>query len=162
MLDIQSGNAILIDAPNGVYGFAQLPDGQVLAYGGTMHLGHRTGSIARVDRGTWESLGSYALGDRIGEENKPVAPRYPITHVIVMPELQGLVVFAFRDVFYVNYDLKEWRHLGTVDLHYEPGRPDAMGPYPAVRSIHLAQDGSTAMLVTTVRDGLLRVEFTTE
>src|SRR5262249_43539738 len=102
MLDLQSGKASLLDAPDGVYGFVELRDGQVWTYGGTMHLGLCTGSIARVDRGLRERLGSYALDERSEQEVRPTEPRYPITHMIAVPGMDGLVVFAYRDVFYVH------------------------------------------------------------
>jgi hypothetical protein len=40
----------------GVYGFAELRDGQVWAHGGTMHMGSTEGFIWRVDRGQAEEL----------------------------------------------------------------------------------------------------------
>ena len=54
-------------------------------------------------------------------------PRYPITHVLPDPAGDGLLVFAYRDLFRVDSKLTDWRHLGSIELRYRWGRPDAVG-----------------------------------
>jgi hypothetical protein len=160
-LDVSAGPAGRVEAlkdasPEGVYGFVELPDGQVWAFGGMMHF-LSSGFIARVDRGKWEVLGSYE-GDRQAKpDSTPKRPRYPITHVVPDPQGDGLLVFAYRDLFRVDAELKTWRHLGTIELRYRPGRPDAMGSYPALRAVRAVGDKSGDLIGTSARDGLLRI-----
>jgi hypothetical protein len=140
---------------SGVYGFVGLPDGQVWAYGGTTHLGLNDGFIARVDRGRIECLADFS-GNRVRRE-PPDRPRFPITHILPDPCGGGLLVFAYRDLFRVDPGLTKWQYLGPVALRYVWGRPDAMGSYPALRSIQPAPDGSGDLLGATARDGLVRI-----
>ena len=69
-VDLTAGQVHSVDGPKpkgprggnlwpGIYGFTELRDGQVWAYGGTMHMGGTQGFICRVNRGKAESL--YAL-----------------------------------------------------------------------------------------------------
>ena len=142
---------------SGVYGFVELPDGQVWAYGGTMHLGVSDGFIARVDRGKSEELASFGSRRREQMDGPPKQPRYPITHVVPDPKGGGLLVFSYRDLFRVDARLTNWRHLGAAELRYRWGRPDAMGSYPALRTVLAAGDESGDLICTTARDGLLRI-----
>jgi hypothetical protein len=146
-----------IEPPEGVYGFVELPDGQVWAYGGTMHMGHCSGFIARVDRGKLEDLGSFRSGPAAGIDTPPTEPRYPITHVIPDPAGDGLFVFACDDLFGVDAKLTNWRRLGGIELRYRWGRPDAVGSYPALRTVLAVEDRSGDLICTTARDGLLRI-----
>jgi hypothetical protein len=142
---------------SGVYGFIHLPDGQVWAYGGTMHLELSSGFIDRVDGGKIESLGSFGERDRADDDAIPKKPRYPIMHIVADPKGDGLLVFSYRDLFHVDTGLKKWRHLGRVELRYRWGRPDAMGSYPALRTVHPVGGGSAALICSTARDGLLGI-----
>lgn len=42
------------------------------------------------------------------------------------PHGQGLLVFAYRDLFRVDLALTRWQYLGPVAPRYTWGRPDAM------------------------------------
>lgn len=162
-LDLAAANAspvvaLMSNSRAGVYGFVELPDGQVWAYGGVVHISLSRGFIARVDRGKLEMLGRY------GEEKEaePAAPlerpRDPITHIIPDPKGNGLLVFAYNDVFRVDAKLRNWRHLGSIEMRYRWGRPDAIGSYPALRTVHAVGDKSGDLICTTARDGLLRIK----
>jgi hypothetical protein len=147
----------LKDAPTNVYGFVGLPDGQVWAYGGLMHLGHSSSFISRVDRGKSEELALFGSFGREKADEPPKKPRYPITHVLADPKGDGLLVFSYRDLFRVDAKLTNWRYLGAIELRYRWGRPDAVGSYPALRSVVAAGDKSGHLICTTARDGLLRI-----
>jgi len=160
LLDLSSGKAVAVEeveCPSGIYGFFELPDGQVWAYGGTMHLGHSSAYIARVDRGKLEFLGKYDGGFGTKAAAMPKQPRYPITHLIPDPKNDGLLVFSYSDLFRVDAKLTNWRHLGNIELRYRSGRPDAMGAYPALRTIIAVGDKTGDLIGTTAQDGLLRI-----
>jgi hypothetical protein len=141
---------------DGVYGFVELADGQVWAYGGTMHFSS-SGFIARVDRGKLEVLGRYSSDKKAKTDSPPKLPRYPITHIIPDPKGIGLLVFAYHDLFRVDPKLKNWRHLGKIELRYRWGRPDAIGAYPALRTVHALGDKSGDLICTSAFNGLLRI-----
>ncbi len=150
----RSGKIVYVEGfSQGVYGFVELPDGQIWAYGGMMHFSSN-GFIARIDRGTNERLGLYA-GAAVA---RPKQPLFPITHVIPDPNGDGLLVFAYRDLFRVNTQLKNWQHLASIDLRYRWGRPDAMGSYPALRTVLDVGDKSGDLICTTGQDGLRRIK----
>src|SRR5262249_10092104 len=83
----------------GVFGFTELRDGQVWAYGGITHLGHTEGFVWRVDRGEAEEL--YRL-DNFRRERAPQPddrPDLPITHVFEEPKTGAILVVAFSDIY---------------------------------------------------------------
>ena len=160
-LDLNAGKTGHIEAlkdgyPLGVYGFVQLPDAQVWAYGGTMHF-RSISSIDRVDRGKLEDLGGYSEDKEAKPDAPPKRPRYPITHIVADPNGDGLLVFAYRDLFRVDTKLTKWQYLGNIELRYRWGRPDAVGAYPALRTVLAVGDKSGDLICTTARDGLLRI-----
>jgi streptogramin lyase len=162
-IDVHAGKASKVESlkdshPDGVYGFVELPDGQIWAYGGMMHLGLTTGFIARVDRGKLEQLGHYGRIPESKPDAPPKLPRYPITHIIPDPKGDDLLVFAYSDLFRVDTKLTNWKHLGTIEIRYRSGRPDAMGTYPALRKVIPVGDKSGDLICTTARDGLLRIK----
>jgi hypothetical protein len=120
-----------------VYGFTELADGQVWAYGGTMHMGLLAWHITRVDGARPETL---AAGDNLKDQGtkvpagSPARPRFPITQIL--EEQNGdLLVFSYSDLFRVDRALLKWRHVTKLELNYTPGRPDAVGSYPAIRRV---------------------------
>ena len=61
-----------------------------------------------------------------------------------------MLVFSYDDVFRVDKTLKTWKQFATLSLQYRPGRPDAMGSYPAVRAVHPpSRDGEPYVLATS-------------
>ena len=115
----------------GVYGFIELRNGQVWAFGGTSHMGINEGEITRVDEGEGRTLVAFRPpADLVQPQPDTGLPAMPITHVI--EEKEGLLVFSYSDVFRVDKALKPWKKAATLDIQYRWGRPDAMGSYPAV------------------------------
>lgn len=137
------------DLPSGVYGFSEGPDGAVLAFGGMLHMGMSSAFVARVDgaapQTVWESE---TVMERTGT---PTSPRLPIS--LVVPAGDDRIVVSYGEVFRADPALKRFTYLGRSELRYNPGRPDAMGSYPASRSA-LWVNG--VLVLATVRDGLVR------
>jgi hypothetical protein len=163
-LDLANGKRHDVTMPgqldNNVYGFAELAYGRVLAFGGVMHMGLLSSFITRVDSAPATSVWRRSnLGKRGLEqaEADPNQPQLPITHIV--PARDGkLLVFSFSDVFRVDAKIRHWQRLARLDLHYSPGRPDAVGSYPAIRQVlPLDRDGAKLLLVTG-RDGHVELE----
>ena len=127
---------------DGVYGFIELRDGQVWAYGGVSHMGFNEAFIRRVDKGKAEELlrsdNSAAIKARMERRNtpKPDRPKLPITHMIEGRD-GSLLVFAYSDIFRTDTKLNRWTKLHELDIQYRWGRPDAVGSYPSVSAVHL-------------------------
>jgi hypothetical protein len=144
---------------DGVYGFAELPDGQVWAHGGTMHMGFTRGFVRRVDGPKAEPLYLYGNADaRKGHEEdekipEPGRPFLPITHVL--PDRDGkLLVFSYSQIYRVDPGLKEWSKVHTVEIRYRAGRPDAVGVYPSIVAIHRLGD---RLVFATAVDGYVEI-----
>ncbi len=147
---------------DGVYGFAEMPDGQIWAHGGTMHMGGVSGFICRVDRGRAEDLyhrdnlelirreTERRLQAEKAEENGPGAapakaapeppidlnrPFLPITNIIEEPGTGAIVVMAFSEMYRTDAKLADWRKFHELEIGYRAGRRDAVGTYPSVRSV---------------------------
>lgn len=197
-VDLASGQVHDIPSPNpkvaaadrgqsweGVYGFAERRDGQVWAFGGTMHMGGASGFICRVDRGQAEELyyrNNAELirlemerrqraeeADENGARAKPAPeppidlnrPFLPITQIIEEPGTGAIVVMAFSDMYRTDSKLARWRKFDELEISYRAGRRDAVGVYPSVRSVEpiapKVAGGAMGYLFATRMDGLVRV-----
>lgn len=151
-VDVTTGKATAVAMPgklaNNVYGFVQLSDGRVLAHGGVMHMGLSTWFVTRVDTQPARLLaGDGDVGRRGRKDAKQTSqPRLPISHIIESG--RELLVFSFNAVFRVDPAFAAWRPEHTVDLRYAPGRPDAVGTYPALARVHALPGGNRWLLVT--------------
>jgi hypothetical protein len=137
---------------HGVYGFIELADGQVWAFGGMSHMGSNEGEITRVDDGKARTLASFRAHMNVPQpEPNPSRPCMPITHIL--EEKGGLLVFSYSDVFRVDKAFKAWNKAATLKIQYRWGRPDAMGAYPAVRAVHPPRREGEPYLLATIGDG---------
>jgi hypothetical protein len=142
----------------GVYGFVELRDGQVWAFGGTSHMGFNSGYITRIDGAEPQPLFTFKPTGELGKEPDPGRPSLPITHVI--EEDSGLLVFSYSDVFRVDKELKAWKKFATLAIQYRSGRPDAVGSYPSVRAVHPPIRDGEPYVLATVGDGYVLLEGT--
>jgi hypothetical protein len=140
----------------GVYGFVELPDGEVWAYGGTAHMGLREGYVARVD--VPRRLVSFSGGRRAHNGTASRGqPDGPITMIVADPSSAGgVLVLSYSDIYRADKELKRWHKIHTLRIHYRWGRPDAVGSYPSVRALHVADGSDTIMFATRV-DGFVRL-----
>jgi hypothetical protein len=145
----------------GVYGFVELPDGQVWAYGGTSHFGSNSAFIRRVDGAKIESLAQFDNDEEFkaamqGKEvPRPDRPVLPITHII--QERDHLLVFSYNDIFRTDARLKLWSKVHELNIRYRWGRPNAMGSYPSVRAVHLPGGQDGGLLCATALDSYVLV-----
>jgi hypothetical protein len=172
VLDLEGGAARRLTMPTGgrlphggedwegVYGFVELPGGEVWAYGGTSHMGLREGYVVRVD--VPRRLASFS-GTRRGRDAppNPTQPSGPITMIAADPASSGaakggVLVLSYSDVYRADRELRRWRKIHTLHIRYRWGRPDAVGSYPSVRALHFTDGGDTMVLATRV-DGFVRV-----
>jgi hypothetical protein len=140
---------------DGVYGFVELRDGQVWAFGGTEHMGFTNASLTRIDSVVPQQLFAGDNGARLRTDPEkrpdPTWPELPITHVV--EEGAGLLIFSYSHVFRVDRALRTWRLAGTLDIQYRWGRPDAVGSYPSVRAVHPPRHEGEPYVLATAADG---------
>ncbi len=158
-VDLTKGTIAALDPPpsldpkrraywKGIYGFIELRDRQVWAFGGTSHMGFTSRNITRLDEDKPRVLFELETS-AVGEEKPDAAPpALPISHIV--EEAERLLIFSYDDVFRVDKALKSWKKAATLSLEYRWGRPDAMGSYPSVRTIHPPiRDGEPYILATS-------------
>jgi hypothetical protein len=138
---------------NGVYGFVELRDGQVWAYGGTSHMGFDCGEITRIDEAKAQTIAAFDPPPNLRQERDPSVPRMPITQVI--EEKTGLLVFSYSDIFRADKALKAWNKFASLKIQYRWGRPDAVGAYPAIRTIHPPSREGESYVLATIGDGYI-------
>ncbi|QEH38693.1 Two component regulator propeller [Aquisphaera giovannonii] len=166
-LDLTTGKAEAVHLPQsddlrhpafleGVYGFLERRDGQVWAFGGTMHMTIGSGYIARVDGPASRLLYKRRLQNVEGKAPDLLPPCLPITHMVEADV--GLRVFSYDDVFRVDEALKDWRQAGRLEIAYRTGRPDAVGTYPSVVAVHPPARPGEPWALTTLADGCLTLE----
>lgn len=142
---------------NGIYGFIELCDGQVWAFGGTSHMGFNYGEIVRVDVARPQTLFAFEPPDEPEKEPDPGRPRLPITHIV--EEGDGrLLVFSYSDLFRADRALLTWKKAATLNISYRWGRPDAVGAYPSVCAVHPPGRPGGPYLLATVGDGYVLLE----
>jgi hypothetical protein len=140
----------------GVYGFIELRDGQVFAFGGTSHMGLNQCFVTRVDQG--EPVPIFFGGSNLKQDVAigTIGPRLPITHIV--EEKEGLLVLSYSDVFRADFKLKRWKKLATLEIDYRWGRPDAVGAYPSVCAVHPPLESGGPYVFGTVADGYVTLE----
>ncbi len=166
VLDLDSGDLRKIELPESVgrnvYGFIELADGQVWAYGGVMHMGLLAWHITRVDSSRPETL---AAGDNLKDLRAPEAagpperPRFPITQVIEDPNGE-LLVFSYSDLFRVDRALSKWRYVMKLELSYQAGRRDAVGSYPAIQRVVAVGKRRERLVLVTSGNGHIILDGT--
>jgi hypothetical protein len=139
------------DSWDGVYGFIELRDGQVWAYGGTSHMGLNNGEITRIDEIKARTIASFDPPPNPRQEPDPSRPQMPITHIV--EENDGLLVFSYSDVFRVDRELKAWNRAVVLEIQYHWGRANAVGAYPAVSAVHPPSREGEPYLLATIGDG---------
>ena len=140
----------------GVYGFVELANGQVYAFGGSSHMGFNSGYVTRVDEANPRPLFDSETREVVGKEPDPNWPRMPITHVV--EEKGGLLVFSYSDVFRMEKELKSSKQVATLAIQYRWGRPDAVGSYPSVRAVHPPSREGEPYVLATVADGYVLLD----
>ena len=158
-VDLTKGSSASIDPPpsgdprwaahwDGIYGFIELRDHQVWAFGGTSHMGSNSRYITRIDEDKPRPLFERETHAILDDKPDPPPPAMPISHII--EENESLLVFSYDDVFRVDKNLKNWKQDASLSLQYRPGRPDAMGSYPSVRAVRPpSRDGEPYVLATS-------------
>jgi hypothetical protein len=88
----------------------------------------------REPRPLFAGNNSAHLLDDPEKRSDPAWPELPITQFV--EEDTGLLVLSYSDIFRVDKTIKSWRNVGSIDIKYRWGRPDAVGAYPSVCAIH--------------------------
>ena len=140
----------------GLYGFIELRDGQVWAFGGTSHMGSSSGSVTRIDESRPRQLSSFGSHPEIEKAPDPRRPILPITHIV--EEDGSLLIFSYSDVFRVDKALKSWKKVATLQIQYRWGRPDAVGSYPSVQVVHPPIREGGPYVLATVGDGYVLLD----
>ncbi|WP_422927284.1 hypothetical protein [Singulisphaera sp. PoT] len=141
---------------SGVYGFAELRDGQVWAFGGTEHMGGCEAIITRVDGDAPSTL--FQNEQFLGTGKKPDESRAWLPVNFIVDEGDSLLVVSYSDIYRVDRALKDWKKVASLDISYRWGRPDAMGSYAAVVGLHAPRHRGEPLVLTTTLDGLLRLD----
>jgi hypothetical protein len=166
-VDTSNGSVVEIKPPpdpkpnaenswDGVYGFVERADGQVLAFGGTSHMGMNSAFITRVDQPDPRRLLTIDPPENPDVQLDTNRPSMPITHVI--EEDGRLLVLSYSDVFRAESAFASWKRVATLDIGYRWGRPDAVGAYPSVCTVHPPRHKGEGYLFATVGDGYVSLD----
>jgi hypothetical protein len=147
--EIDDSGASPRDAPQGIQGFIETAAGRVWAYGGTMHVGGRASFIMAVDQ---EPIAKLFDLPYTGRATKTDRPSLPVTNVVPVSD-GSFLVFAHDQVFETDARLASWRRLPELGARYKPGRPDADGASPVVKSVHLLGRSPRRLAIATAVDG---------
>ena len=161
---VQGSEPTSVDAPdrfsgtypfNGVYGFLEVEAGIVLAFGGISHLGSFQAFVAELTPDAPPKRIYFGDGHIFPRRAKRRSdrPDEPISHVIKKGADRYLVISGER-IFETNRNFSKWKVVTRVPARPVRGRPDAVGSYPAIRTVHLSGD---RMLLATTRDGFIEL-----
>jgi hypothetical protein len=137
----------------GVYGFHDGGGEGLLVHGGTSHNGIHHGYIASIAGESIHVRAEFGGVLRSAASNDE-RPASPITHVIDDGR-GGLIVLSYDGVFRTDSAFAEWEKVSELDVRYTPGRPDALGSYPAVVDVHRIDGDPPLLALATQRDGLV-------
>jgi len=151
----QAGRGPPWDGSN-VYGFAESRRGLVLAFGGLTHMGGFASFVANVEPDRASFLYKYDDVEPLTEARAKrwlaaPEPHLPITHVLERDD-GSFRLLSFDYLIETDPHFRRFRRIHDFSLRYTPGRPDAVGDYPAVASALV--DGERLLLATR-NDGLV-------
>jgi hypothetical protein len=138
---------------DGVYGIGATRGGPVLTWGGMLHMGLGSADIREAEPRTPRYHQERGFGREPRAQGRPVLPISQL--VDESGDGKSIAVFAVDGVFRTEPSFQSWTKLGTLDVQYAPGRPDAVGVYPALRAVHVLGPGH--FVLATGLDGY--VEF---
>jgi hypothetical protein len=142
----------------GIYGFHQLRDGTIIAYGGMIHFAATSYIGKIVDNSKLEKVFA-SDGLLSAPTTAPSSPVMPVTGILHEPNSRDLIVVAYSEVYRVDELFSHWQHLSTLSIDYAPGRPDAMGFYPAVASAQALDGGDRLRLIFGTRgNGIVEID----
>jgi hypothetical protein len=161
VLDVKSGvrrEVSRLDV-GGTYGFVEPEPGVVWAFGGLSHMTLHQAFVAQLAprraRAVYRFEGFSPFTERERKRwQQASAPRLPVSHVVAKPDGDFWILSGSR-LIEANRKLGRFRKLVDLHLRYVPGRPDAVGSYPAVRSALL--DGGR-LVASTRLDGFITYE----
>jgi hypothetical protein len=152
----------IVDVPDGhqnVYGFAEVKPGEVWAHGGLIHMGAVDSYVTRLTpkpsrQPLFEASNMLLFANPTNTRWLAEAhPHSPIVH-IVQAAPDRLLLLGYGEIFESDAKLKTFQLVAKTALHVSPGRPDAVGSYPAVRATHADASG---LLLATAREGYVSV-----
>jgi hypothetical protein len=143
----------LDDPPAGVYGLIETTPGRVWAYGGTTHMWMHQAFVSSVDSGAVKVL----FDSGFVRKASPDRPTFPITHLVAVRGGRSFLAFSYDQVFQVDAKLSHWKRLPDFKAHYQWGRPDAVGSFPAARSIYVVGESPLRLLIATALDGWMEL-----
>jgi hypothetical protein len=142
----------LDDPPAGVYGLIETTEGRIWAYGGTMHMWMHQAFVSSVD-----GAGKKLFDSGFVSKKRADRPTLPITQLVAVRGGRSFLAFSYHQVFEVDSKFSRWRKLPEFTAHYHAGRPDAVGSYPAVRSLYVLSEAPLHLLVATALDGWMEL-----
>lgn len=155
-LDWSTGREERLGGRN-VYGFAEPAPGEVWALGGVIHFKVLESFVERLAPSRALLFeGGAAPVERAAYERWLASerPHAPVTDVASLPSGK-LWLFSYGEIWEGDLSLHTFRKAATLKLSYDPGRPDAVASYPAVRTVHASEN---AVTFATGRDGYQTLE----
>jgi hypothetical protein len=117
----------------GLKGVAELPDGQIWAFGGSTPPAGPASFIARVEAGGKATTLWSAPADRA---KLPVgAPDSPITQILAAPGRPGVVVVSAQGVVEVDANARQWKAMGSLGFKVQRA---SRGDWRTVGRAHVA------------------------
>lgn len=145
-MNLQNGRTSQLQSSVAVRGLLQIANGQVLAYGGTDHLGVRSGFIGRIDSGRVRMLSEFAGGRGTSPAEGPDAP---VDLVVASSTTGGFLVASGRGLYRTNPSFSAWSRWASLG-----GRRGSGTLYATSALLQAPGDDMVAVLA---RDGLVRL-----
>jgi hypothetical protein len=161
VLDLTSGSVRELPdwGGRGVYGLAEPDLGVVWALGGGSHMGMYGAFVTRAAPEPVKDLYHFeGMAPLFARQQKAwfaaSEPRVPLTHAFARPT-GGVWLLSQHAFIEVDSELRRFKRVADLILKNVPGRPDAVGDYPAVRSAVSDRD---RIVLATRLDGFVTLE----
>jgi len=137
---------------NGIYGLVESPKGDILAFGGTLHMGFGSAQLTKFSP-SGSSQEIYAAKFN-GWTTQPVTPNPTLPITQALSKEGRWLVFSYDAAFECDGAFRNWKRIATLHVRTNPGRPDAVASYPGIVRV---DDVGGRILLTTHLDGLLEL-----
>jgi hypothetical protein len=136
--------------PGGVYGFVETQEGEVLAYGGAVHLGTGHRFVAKVGDEGLEPLAEQQADFELTAERA----MGPLSRMLALPD-GGFLGIVFDRVIHVDRTMAQWSDEGSLGATFLPGHPYSAGPGAPVLDAALLLGDPPILVAATAREGLI-------
>jgi hypothetical protein len=154
-MNLENGRTSRLRNDVAVRGLLRTKDGRLLAYGGIDHFSVRSGFVARIESGRFQSLREFQ-GGRGAAAVDTSRPDAPIDRIVEDGTTLGFWVLSAHRLYRTDAGFSTWSRRAELGGRWRTGSANAVANTPTINTLVPVPPGNDLVTVSR-RDGLQRV-----